>query len=43
MVVGKWTVASELNASNAGTGLTLFFGCLAVLTGRRRTKLAIAV
>jgi hypothetical protein len=34
--VGKWMVAPELSASNAGTGLTLLFGGLAVLVGRRR-------
>jgi hypothetical protein len=38
--VGKWTVAPELSASNAGTGLTLLFGGLAVLFGRRRGAMA---
>jgi len=40
--VGKWTVAPELNASSAGTGLTLLFGGLAVLIGRRRSALTAA-
>ncbi len=40
--VGKWTVAPEVNAANAGTGLTLLFGALAVLIGRRRATLAAA-
>jgi len=33
--VGKWTAAPELSASNAASGLTLLFGGLAVLIGRR--------
>ncbi len=41
--VGHWTVAPELNASNAGAGLTLLFGGLAVLLGRRRGASASAV
>ncbi len=41
--VGKWAVAPELNASTVGTGLTLLFGVLAVLIGRRRGALATAV
>lgn len=40
--VGKWTVAPEVNAANAGTALTLLFGALAVLIGRRRATLAAA-
>jgi hypothetical protein len=35
--VGTWTVAPELNAASAGTGLTLLFGGLAVIIGRRRS------
>jgi len=40
--VGKWTVAPELSASNAATGLTLLFGGLAILIGRRRGASATA-
>jgi len=41
--VGSWVAAPELNASNAGTGLTLLFGGLTVLLGRRRGASAAAV
>ncbi len=41
--VGTWTVAPELNTSSAGAGLTLFFGILAVMIGRRRASLAAAI